>query len=343
MMGRRSFLAAAIGSAAFSQQPLSGRSAREIDLVLAPSNLGLRPHEDGSQQGAWRAPQALLDAGLAAALMPTSVAKLPRPAYWTTAEPDSRIRNATGIRRYSTAISDHVARALANVRFPIVIGGDCSILLGCLLGARQAGRTGLIHIDGHSDYFHPGNYDVTSRLGAAAGMDLALATGLGEPILTEWQGVSGPLVAPADTVQLGERDAFTPEFQDAYGDIARSPITQITIQEILSAGVEAVTGKVATFMQDRRLDRVWVHVDLDVLDESIMPAVDSPGTPGLDFDQLAALVSGLDATGRVMGVDFAIYDPERDPQQRYAVPIVKCVANSLGRRLAAPPSSRINS
>jgi arginase family enzyme len=34
------------------------------------------------------------------------------------------------------------------------------------------------------------------------------------------------------------------------------------------------------------LTRAWLHVDLDVLDRSAMPAVDSPGTPGLTFAQL---------------------------------------------------------
>ena len=63
----------------------------------------------------------------------------------------------------------------------------------------------------------------------------------------------------------------------------------------------------------RGLDRAWLHVDLDVLDEKVMPAVDSPGSPGFDYAQLADLVGRLAASGRIVGADFAIYDPERDP------------------------------
>lgn len=38
---------------------------------------------------------------------------------------------------------------------PIVLGGDCSILLGNLLALRRRGRHGLLFIDGHADFYQP--------------------------------------------------------------------------------------------------------------------------------------------------------------------------------------------
>jgi len=38
-------------------------------------------------------------------------------------------------------------------------------------------------------------------------MDLALVTGRGDPLGTEWPGVEGPLIADADVIQLGERES----------------------------------------------------------------------------------------------------------------------------------------
>ena len=67
-----------------------------------------------------------------------------------------------------------------------------------------------MHVDGHSDFFHSLAADASGRLGAVAGMDLALATGRGEPLLTQWPGIAGPLVADRDAIQLGERNAFHP-------------------------------------------------------------------------------------------------------------------------------------
>lgn len=60
-----------------------------------------------------------------------------------------------------------------------------------------------------------------------------------------------------------------------------------------------------------------------------MPAVDSPGSPGFDFDQLANLVRKLRLSGRIAGADFAIYDPELDPDRRYAQPIAQCIARGV--------------
>jgi arginase len=63
-----------------------------------------------------------------------------------------------------------------------VLGGDCSILLGNLLALRRGGRAGLVFIDGHSDFRHLGNSE-NGR--AAAGEDLAVACGLGDPVIAD--------------------------------------------------------------------------------------------------------------------------------------------------------------
>ena len=57
--------------------------------------------------------------------------------------------------------------------------------------------------------------------------------------------------------------------------------------------------------------------------------VDSPGTPGLDFAQLSTLLRTLVGSGRVIGLDACIYDPDLDRNQRYAKPIADCLAAAL--------------
>ncbi|MGW0962621.1 arginase family protein [Streptomyces gelaticus] len=292
--------------------------AATVELIAAPWNLGLRPPAPGREPGTWRAPQALLSAGLEARLRPDRVVELDRPPYAFDAQPATRIRNGVTIREQTLRLGDAVQAALAASRFAVVLGGDCSIVLGCLLGARRDGRCGLVHLDGHSDFRHPGNYDAGSSLGSAAGMDLALATGRGELLLTHWPAVGRPLVADEDVIQIGDRE-----------DEETPPVTRFTAQEIQQLGVADLGERVISRLEQRRLDRVWLHLDLDVLDEHVLPAVDSPGRPGLDFPQLAELVATLVGTGRVVGLDLAIYDPERDPDGVYAAPIVDCLAAAL--------------
>ncbi len=323
-MTRRGFLACGLAAASGLR---AGRSSRRLELLLAPSNLGLRPPAAGVEPGAWQAPEALLAAGLAARLSPAREKSLPRPAYRFEAEPGTRIRNGHAIRDFSESLAAEVESSLRAGAFPLVVGGDCSVMLGCLLGARRSGTSGLAHVDGHSDFFHPGNYDTTTRLGSAAGMDLALATGRGEDLLTRWPGVTGPLAADADTIQLGERDSADPGFAKTYGDIVRTGITRVTVQEVLRSGIAAGADRVIARLALRGLDRVWVHVDLDVLDLASLPAVDSPGTPGFSYAQLSALLRALLRSGRIAGVDIAIYDPSLDPTRRYARKIVACMAD----------------
>lgn len=290
-----------------------------VDLITAPWNLGLRPPRPGHEPGTWRAPQTLRAAGLDTRLRPARVVELDRPPYAFDPQPATRIRNGVTLREHTLRLADAVHATLADGgRFPVVLGGDCSILLGCLLGARRVGRCGLVHVDGHSDFRHPGNDDAGADLGSAAGMDLALATGRGELLLTHWPQAGRPLVADEDVVQVGDRE-----------DEDVPPVTRFTAQEIQRIGIAELGERVARRLAERGLERVWLHVDLDVLDERVLPAVDSPGRPGLDYDQLAGLVAVLLGTGRVIGLDVAIYDPELDPDGTHAARIADCLATAL--------------
>jgi arginase len=323
---RRTWLAAAAALSFPFDTVAAPRRALDlaIDLIEAPNNLGLRPPRDGAEPGTWRAPAVLDAAGLAQALRPSRHVRLDRPPYTAKEVAGTRIRNGTALRTFALGLAAEVERSLRAHALPVVIGGDCSSLLGCLAGLRHAGGRGLVHVDGHSDFSHPGNYDARAVLGAAAGMDLALATGRGEPTLTAWPEIRGPLADDRDTVQLGEREDIA-----SYRDLARSAITRLPIADVQRAGIAAAAARVVAHLEARALDRAWLHIDLDVLDQAVMPAVDSPGSPGLTFDQLADLGRALVRSGRIAGLDVAIYDPDLDPDARWAPKIVACIAAML--------------
>src|SRR5262245_23355777 len=89
-----------------SASPDARRQERMIDLIDAPSNLGLRPLKPGVEPGAWRAPEALERAGLAERLEPARRVRLARPAYRVEAEPGTRIRNGASLRAFNLALSE---------------------------------------------------------------------------------------------------------------------------------------------------------------------------------------------------------------------------------------------
>jgi hypothetical protein len=82
--------------------------------------------------------------------------------------------NPQAIRDYSPLLADAVTAALDAGEFPVVLGGDCSILLGTMLALRRRGRYGLLYIDGDADFYQP---EVNPLNGAASASDLAFATG----------------------------------------------------------------------------------------------------------------------------------------------------------------------
>lgn len=286
----------------------------------------MRPPRPGHEPGTWQAPAVLLEAGLARSVPFVRHAQLARPAYSFAAQPGTGVRNGHTLRTFNLELAALVEDSLRRGARPVVVGGDCSNLLGCLVGLRRAGGRGVVHVDGHSDFVHPGNFDLKGALATAAGMDLALATGRGEPLLTAWPGVGGALVADADVVQLGERESDDPRF---YKDLADTQMERMTVQWTLEHGVDAALARAASHLERRGLERAWLHLDLDILDERVMPAVDSPGQPGLDYAQLGALVRALLATGRVAGLDVAIYDPDLDPERKHARAIVEMLARVL--------------
>ncbi|CAI1926818.1 arginase family protein [Serratia proteamaculans] len=292
-----------------------------MHIILAPTNLGLRPLRPGHIPGTWRAPQALMAHRLAQRLQAVAVSTLAQPTYSPLAQPGTRIRNGQAIRSFNLQLAAEVAAVQARGDFPLVIGGDCSILLGALAGSRSSGPLSLVHIDGHSDFRHPGNYDPSQRLGAVAGMDLALATGRGEALLTEWPGVAGPLVPEQQIVQLGEREGRNADF--AWPDINQTAIRRIDVFAANLMGKAEIVRHIEQMLAAQPEWRFWLHLDVDVLDQAIMPAVDSPGSPGIDRLWLENIVAQLLKNPLCCGMTVSVFDPELDPDGRYAALIVE--------------------
>ncbi|GAA3432478.1 arginase family protein [Kutzneria kofuensis] len=294
-----------------------------ISIVDAPTNLGLRPPAPGVVPGCAKAPAALREAGLLDRLAAADAGALVAPRYdlggW---QPGDGVFHAQQIVSYSRRIADRVAGLIGHT-FPLVLGGDCSVLLGTGLALRERAmaegrRYGLAFVDGHSDFRHPGN---SSDIGAAAGEDLALATGRGQA------DVASRLFEDADVVVLGIR-----EDDEGRAELASSGIGHRTALEIRKAGA-AESAEWARRRLDE-LDGFWVHLDVDVLDPAVMPCVDSPDPDGLEHAELAELLAGLTVAPGCLGVEVTVFDPDLDPDGTYAKALVDTLARGLAPRVS---------
>jgi arginase len=268
---------------------------------------------------------ALRATGLLARLGAEDAGEVPAPPYSPALDPRVGVRNAEAIGDYSRALAGRLGELLDAGRFPLVLGGDCSILLGTMLALRRRGRYGLAYIDGHTDFAMP----EASPSGGAAGMDLALVTGRGLDALADLDGLR-PLVREEDIVLLGHRDVADPAAYPGRA-IFETAIGRHDLRALRGAGIGPTAAATLAALRRRELAGFWVHVDLDVLDSALMPAVDSPQPDGLGYAELRQLLEPLLASDLAAGVQFTIFDPDLDPDGRYAREVAGAIAASLGR------------
>lgn len=108
---------------------------RKYSVVDAPSILGLRP------TGVELLPEALRQAGLLEKLNAEYYGIFaPSSPYDYNRDEVTKLLNPTAIKDYSIRLADSVQQLLHNNKFPIVLGGDCSILVGNVLALRRLGR-----------------------------------------------------------------------------------------------------------------------------------------------------------------------------------------------------------
>ncbi|PWI14090.1 arginase [Streptomyces sp. Act143] len=306
---------------------------RDVAIIEAPSVLGLRP------TGVEELPRALLDAGLGDGLGAVRAARVETGPYDPERGPQTGMLNAAGIAEHSVRLADAVGGVLDDGRFPVVLGGDCSILLGNLLALRRRGRHGLLFLDGHTDFYQP----EAEPVGEVASMELALATGRGPAVLADLEGL-GPLVRDGDVVALGFRDqaeaavfGMQPLPRELHaldlgrvrelgaGEAARRAVELLTDGGDEAgggggggsgaggegAGGSAVEGRGAGGFGDG--GGYWVHLDVDVLDDAVMPAVDYRLDGGLSWEELETVLrTALSGTG-ALGLDITVFNPRLDP------------------------------
>ena len=231
-------------------------------IVEVPSPLGLRP------SGVELAPEVLRAVGLHSRLGCDDARRVAVPPYDARRDSATGVLNPDGIAEVARSLADVIESALQAHRLPVVLGGDCSILLGPLLALRRRGRYGLVYLDGHADFQHPDD----EPHGEVASLDLALATGRGPRPLTDLDG-QVPLVRAEDVALVGYRD-FDDNDRFAGEHVRDSGITVLDYRDLRAGTIPLILERALATVTKPEVRGFWVHFDVDVLDDAIMPAVD---------------------------------------------------------------------
>ena len=282
--------------------------------------IGVPTNSSGTVDGVARAPAVLRERGLARALArdPTFIdaGDLALPAPVPVRGPSGLLAEDALVAMIGQ-VAEAVGVARRAGRFPVLVGGDCPVILGALAALHaEADRAGLLFLDGHEDAWPPED----SPTGEAADCELGLALGLFDTGLSPRLRAALPRIDPGDVAAVGPRDAG----------------------ELAAAGVASLDGRLAALIRPAELtaDRYaaalaslpkpwWLHTDLDVLATAELAAVDYPQPGGLTWDQLASLTAAALAAGGCAGWSVCIYNPDLDSGRHGADAIISYMSQAV--------------
>jgi arginase len=211
-----------------------------------------------------------------------------------------------------------VARAVRETveggRFPLVLAGNCNSSLGTVAGLGR--EVGVVWFDAHGDFNTPD----TTPTGFFDGFGLAMLTGTGWRTLRET--IDGHRPVPEEHVLLvGARD-LDPREEER---LAASAIGRADADSLGDA-LEELAG---------RVDAVYVHIDLDVLDPSEGQPNSLAVPDGFGAAELEAALEGIQARFEVPAAALTAYEPPCDPEGR-----IPRVVAGLARRLTPEAVAR---
>ncbi|HEU4393070.1 MAG TPA: arginase family protein [Solirubrobacterales bacterium] len=273
--------------------------------------------------GAEHAPATLRELGLPAALGSEDRGDLDVRIRGEERDPETGLLASADVLRVTATIRTAVAGLVGDGARPFLAGGCCAELPGALAGARDAlGPIALIHLDGHLDLYD----GETSLTGEAADMPISVALGLGPAAWVEIAG--GPSVEPQRLALIGFNDRT-----ESIEHGMRQPETLDPPPTLRPAADlhEAPAPAAAAVLERLAPTPLWLHFDVDVLDQKVFPATDYPMPGGLDWNELTAALRPLLNSPHLIGTSLACYAPDKDPDLACGRALVQALSETLNQ------------
>jgi len=298
------------------------RQPNKIALLGAPTSAA------AMSAGHEVAPEALRAAGLVERLTSIgySVADLgddPKQLY----EPDEespRARNIPRVIAALEALKPRVEQAVKSGALPLILSGDCSVVLATIAGVRRYFRhVGLVYMDRDADLATP----ATTSTGCVDGMVISHVVGRGAAELVRFWS-EPPLVREPDVALFG-----TARIEPAEEEVLnRTPLRKYLASDVRRMGAAAAA--------QAAIDRIHVdghefvlHFDVDVI--ANFAATNYSGADGLGLDEVREALDVFAAKKHLAAIDVSAYNPAKDPDGSGAKLLIDLLAGVLQRRLEA--------
>ncbi len=275
----------------------------DVQLLVVPYDSGHR----GARMGA--GPERLLEAGIEQSIagsghrVRTTLIELPADSW------SAEIRTAFELMRRVAAAIQAQPQSL-----PIVLCGNCITTLGAI-AASSSVPTGIVWFDAHADF----NTPETTTSGFLDGTALSTITG------HSWRELARTLpgfkAVPEECVTLvGARDLDEAE----KNRLSHSRVTLVGASRLRTELPKAIASV------GRHVDRVHVHIDLDVLDVAVARANSYAVTGGLTVDDVELALRLIGDALAISGITLSAYDPAEDSGGDAAAAAIRIVEAALG-------------
>jgi arginase len=294
--GLEGIMAAVKGSTTGGGQvpaPVRSAATRGVSLVTMPY-VGERNVAELSP-----GPEALASGGLVETLERDGARVTSTPAVKLSKEEERQYGAWQRLALANGHLAELVADGVRRGDLSVGLLANCASLMGMLGGVQHSGpgdkplRVGLVYLDAHGDF----NTPETTLSGMLGGMDVAISAGL---CLTRLRTTSklDPPVPPGDIVLAGVRD--TDPLEEEL--IQQHRVPRLSVEELRERGArfrETLRALAA------RVDRIYVHVDMDVLDPSEVPGHPLGVRNGPTAPQLAQAVAEIFANPKAVALGIA--------------------------------------
>ena len=296
---------------------------KAIGVIGIPYNVGWKG--EGIDEG----PSALRKAGLLKQLehVAETVADFGDVNVGLPPRDDSnpKLLNPHQVVAVCKAVAPQVRSACEQGYFPLILGSEDSVIMGIVEGLQQAlpQPVGLVYLDAHADF----NTPETTPSGLIGGMDVAILTGRGPDLLTNIFGHK-PQLREEQIAIFGARDLDPLEWRT----LKESKVHLYTMDRVAKLGAEQAMKDATEKLLDS-CERIYVHIDIDVLDPSEIKAIHMNVPDGLKLAECTSALQVLRKTGILCGLAVMVFNARKDRDGTEARKLNRSIVDGLGQRL----------
>lgn len=200
---------------------------------------------------------------------------------------------------------------------PVLLGCDCSIVVGTARALSKLGGAHIIYIDGDFDDAPP---DAAKTRSAAA---------LAVWLLTNKSPFYFPLLSPEQVTVVGWTS----------GPFAGSSnVGSISLKDIRERGPADIIHRLLQRIPEST--NILVHLDIDVVRQRDLPAAYFPHTEGLSLQEAGDIIDSVLCDKRVRLLEISEYATLRDANGESAIKIGRLLSHGLAQRAALRLSSK---